>query len=399
MVRGRGCELYDADGRRWLDLCAGIAVCSLGHAHPAMVRAIAEQAACVMHVSNHFYNEHSIMLASELCRRTGFARAFFCNSGTEAVEALVKAARHYFFGLGDERRVRFVAFQQAFHGRTMGALALTASPKYREGFGPLSPVTHVPFGDLGAVEQAMGPDVCGIVVEPIQGEGGVIPAPEGFLSRLREIADAHGTLLLVDEIQTGVGRLGRFLGSDGTGARPDAVALAKGLAGGFPIGAMLTTDRLEGALPPGAHGSTFGGNALACATARAVLRVIEEEKVIESVVAKGAALGSMLKGLASEMPELCEGARGEGLLWGLVLRPEVSVRAVLRGALDRGVLLTPAGDRVVRFTPPLIITLAELEEGVRAVRGALAELPSPAASSPLHGRPSPAGRGANVRED
>lgn len=378
-VRGRGCELFDADGRRWLDLCAGVAVCSLGHAHPALARAIADQAARLMHCSNHFYNEPNILLAAELCRRTGFARAFFCNSGAEANEALVKIARHHFFSRGEPSRVRFIAFENAFHGRTLGALSLTGTPKYREGFGPLGPVTHVPYGDAAAVEGAMGGDVCAIVVESVQGEGGVVTAPEGFLAQLRYMADAHGALLLVDEVQTGVGRLGRFLGSDGTGASPDAVALAKGLGGGFPIGAVLTTQRLAGAMPVGTHGSTFGGNALASAAGLAVLRALDEGKIVEAVSTKGTALGSLLKALADELPDVCEGARGEGLLWGLVLRPDFAARTVVSRLQERGVLVIGAGERVLRFCPPLVVTIAELEEGVRTVREVLRELLSLAA--------------------
>jgi acetylornithine/N-succinyldiaminopimelate aminotransferase len=372
LVRGRGCELFDADGHRMLDLCAGIAVCVVGHAHPTLVRAIADQAATLMHVSNWFYNEPNIRAADALCRRTGFARAFFCNSGTEANEAMLKLARHHYYGLGQKDRMRVVAFENAFHGRTLGSLSMT--PKYREGFGPLGPTTHVAFGDAGAVERAMGPDVCAIIVEAVQGEGGVLPAPPGFLAKLRSIADAHGALLLADEIQTGVGRLGRFLGTEGTGARPDAVSLAKGLAGGFPIGAMLTTEKLAGALPPGSHGSTFGGNALAAAAALAVLRVLDEEKLIEGARTKGEALGAMLRQVARDMPDLIEGARGEGLLWGLVMRPGLVAREVLPLINDAGVLLTGAGENVLRFSPPLVVTVAQLEEGVHAVRRVLSEL-------------------------
>jgi acetylornithine/N-succinyldiaminopimelate aminotransferase len=374
IAKGRGCELFDADGRRWLDLCAGVAVSVVGHAHPALVRAIAAQAGEVMHVSNYFYNERNIQLADELCRRTGFDRAFFCNSGAEANEAMLKLARRHFYGLGQPERVRVVAFQNAFHGRTLGALAMTGTEKYREGFGPLGPVTHVAYGDAGAVERAMGPDVCAIIVEPLQGEGGVVPAPAGFLAKLRAIADAHGALLLVDEVQAGLGRLGRFLGSDGSGSKPDAIALAKGLAGGFPIGAMLTREALAGALPPGTHGSTFGGNALACAASLAVLHILDEEKLVDGARSKGEALGAMLQQVARELPAACEGARGEGLLRGLVLRPGYVAREVLPRVQEVGVLLTAAGERVLRFSPPLVVSIAELEEGVRAVRGVLADL-------------------------
>jgi acetylornithine/N-succinyldiaminopimelate aminotransferase len=344
----------------------------VGHAHPALAKAIAEQAATLMHVSNYFYNEPNVRLADELCRRTGFARAFFCNSGTEANEALLKLSRHHFHGLGQKERVRVVAFENAFHGRTLGALSMT--PKYREGFGPLGPTTHVPFGDAAAVERAMGPDVCAIIVEAIQGEGGVQPAPAGFLGKLREIADRHGVLLLADEIQTGIGRTGRLLATEGTGAKPDAVSLAKGLGGGFPIGAMLTTEKLAGALPPGTHGSTFGGNALASAAALAVLRILDEEKLVEGARTKGEALGAMLKQLAADVPEVVEGARGEGLLWGLVLRPGFVARDVVARAQDAGVLVTAAGDGVLRFSPPLVVTTADLEEGVRVIARVLSDL-------------------------
>jgi acetylornithine/N-succinyldiaminopimelate aminotransferase len=373
LVRGRGCELFDADGKRWLDLCAGVAVCTLGHAHPVLAAAVAEQAHAMTHVSNYFYNEPNIRLADELCRRTGMDRAFFCNSGAEANEAMLKLARHAFFARGEGERLRVVAFDNAFHGRTLGALSMTGTPKYREGFGPLGPVTHVPYGDLSAVERAMGADVCAVIVEPLQGEGGVLPAPAGFLAKLRETATAHGALLLVDEVQTGMGRLGRFLGSDGSGARPDAIALAKGLAGGVPIGAMLVREDLAGALPPGTHGSTFGGNPLASAASLAVLRVMDEDKLVDGARAKGEALGAMLRQLAADLPDVCEGARGEGLLWGLLLKPGNVAREVLPRVQEAGVLLTAAGERVLRFSPPLVVTIAELEEGVRAVRQALSK--------------------------
>jgi acetylornithine/N-succinyldiaminopimelate aminotransferase len=374
LVSGRGCEVFDADGRRWLDLCAGVAVCAVGHGHPELARAIGEQAARLMHVSNYFYNERNIQLADELCKRTGFARAFFCNSGTEANEALLKLARRHFFRAGASERARVVAFHNAFHGRTLGALSMTGTQKYREGFGPLGPVTHVPYGDAAAVEAAMGPDVCAIIVEPLQGEGGVLPAPAGFLAKLRAIADAHGSLLVCDEVQTGMGRLGRFLGSEGSGARPDAITMAKGLGGGFPIGAMLTTEALAGALPPGSHGSTFGGNALASAAALAVLRILDGENLVEGARTKGQALGEMLDRLARDLPDVCETARGEGLLWGLVLKPGFVAREVLPRVQEAGVLLTAAGERVLRFSPPLVVSVAELEQGVQALRAALVQL-------------------------
>lgn len=374
--RGRGCDLFDVDGRRWLDLCAGVAVCAVGHAHPKLVAAIAEQAARVAHVSNYFYNEQNVLLAGELCEKSGFDRAFFCNSGAEANEALFKLARRHFYAKGDTKRTRFIAFDNAFHGRTMGAVSLTGTPKYREGFGGVEGVTHVPYGDLEAVKSVLDGHVAAILVEPVQGEGGVLPAPPGFLQGLRDLADANGSLFLMDEVQTGIGRLGRWFGFQGTGVKPDAVALAKGLGGGFPIGAMLTTEALAGALPPGTHGSTFGGNPLASAAARAVLRILEEEKLVEGAKKKGEYLSAMLSALARELPNVCERERGEGLLRGLVLKKGFVVREILPKLADAGVLLTAAGERVLRFSPPLVVTEAELKEGVDAVRKVLSALPA-----------------------
>jgi acetylornithine/N-succinyldiaminopimelate aminotransferase len=381
LVRGKGCELFDMDDERWLDLCAGVAVCSVGHAHPALSQVIAEQAATLMHTSNYFYNEPNILLAVELTRRAGMDRAFFCNSGAEANEALLKLARHHFFGTGEKHRTRIIAFDNAFHGRTLGALSMTGTPKYREGFGELGAVTHVPYADVEAVKKAMGPDVAAIIVEPLQGEGGVFPAPPGFLKALRALCDETNALLLVDEVQTGVGRLGRFLGVETHGVQPDAIALAKGLGGGFPIGAMLTLEKFAGALPPGTHGSTFGGNPLASAAALAVLKNMDDEKLVEGAQEKGKALGRMLDELVQQYPTVCESARGEGLLRGLVLRPGFVARDVLPKVQESGVLLTAAGDRVLRFSPPLVVTVAQLEEGVRAVGEVCDELAAHAAAA------------------
>jgi acetylornithine/N-succinyldiaminopimelate aminotransferase len=372
--RGKGCELFDVDGRRWLDLCAGVAVCSVGHAHPKLVAALAEQAARVMHVSNYFYNEQNVLLADELATRSGMSRAFFCNSGAEANEAMFKLARRHFYAKG-EKKMRFVAFHNAFHGRTMGAVSLCGTPKYREGFGAVEGVTHVAYGDLEAVAAELKKgDVCAVIVEPVQGEGGVLPPPAGFLEGLRDLTTQNGALLLLDEVQTGIGRTGHWFGFQATGVKPDAIALAKGLGGGFPIGAMLTTEELATALPPGTHGSTFGGNPFASAAARAVLSIIEEEKLVEGAKTKGEKLSAMLADVARELPEVCEGERGQGLLRGLVLRQGFVVRDILPKLAEAGVLLTAAGERVLRFTPPLVITEPELAEGVAAVKRVLASL-------------------------
>ncbi|MEJ7730921.1 MAG: acetylornithine/succinylornithine family transaminase [Polyangiaceae bacterium] len=375
LARGRGCELWDTAGKRYLDMYAGVAVASLGHAHPRLTATIAEQAARLMHTSNYFFNEENVRLAGELCDRTGYDRAFFCNSGAEANEAMLKLGRRYHFARGDDKRTRFIAFHQSFHGRTMGAVTLTGNPKYHEGFGPMmGGVTHVAYGDLPAVEKEMGPDVAAIFVETVQGEGGVLPAPPGFLAGLRALCDRSGALLLVDEVQTGIARTGKMLGSDHEGVRGDAIALAKGLGGGFPIGAMLVRAELAGALPPGSHGSTFGGNPLASAAARTVLAVIEEEGLLGQVTRRGDQLARGLADIAARRPNLAVGERGRGLLRGLRLAPGVDPRKALDAARERGVLLTVAGADVLRFTPPLIVGEAHIDEALSAVDAALGSL-------------------------
>jgi acetylornithine/N-succinyldiaminopimelate aminotransferase len=371
---GKGCELFDTEGRRYLDMAAGVAVCSLGHAHPRYVAAISEQVGRLGHVSNYFYNEQNVLLAAELCRRTGLARAFFCNSGAEANEALLKVARRHFHARGEPERYRFIAFDNSFHGRTMGALALTGQAKYQQGFGPgVGGVTHVPYGDIDAVKKAMGKDVAAVIVETVQGEGGVLPAPEGFLKELRAACDEHGALLLADEIQTGAGRTGTFLSLEQHGIKADAISMAKGLGGGFPIGVMLCGEHLAGALPPGTHGSTFGGNPLASAAALAVLEVLDAEGLIEGALRKGEHLSRRLSQLAEKMPQKFEGERGRGLLRALIMKPGIDGREALGRIRDRGVLLTVAGERGLRFTPPLIVTERELDEAVAGVEAAFSE--------------------------
>ncbi|SRR6266545_972523 len=377
-VRGKGCELWDKAGKRYLDLAAGVAVSSLGHAHPRYVAALSEQVGRLVHMSNYFYNEPNILLASELCRRTGMDRAFFCSTGTEANEALLKLARHYFFGKGQKDRYRIIAFEEAFHGRTLGALSMTGRAKYREGFGPYEGgVTHVAYGDVAAVRRAMGPDVAAIVAEPVQGEGGVVPAPPDFLAELRAIADEAGALLLLDEVQTGIGRTGSFLACQAAGVVPDAIALAKGLGGGFPVGAMLCREHLAGALPPGSHGSTYGGNALASTAALTVLAVLDEENLVEGARKKGNYLSKALSAVCARHPDLVGPERGQGLLRAVPLKAGVEPRSVLAALRERGVLLIVAGDAAIRFCPPLVVTEAELDEGVRTFDDVLASLRRP----------------------
>ncbi len=374
LSRGRGLEVWDTDGKRYLDFAAGVAVCALGHAHPSYVAAVGEQVARLGHVSNYFYNEPNIRLAGELCRRTGMDRALFCNSGAEANEALLKLARRHFFAKGETDKVRFVAFDGSFHGRTMGALALTGQAKYQAGFGPgVGGVTHVPYGDLDAVRAAMGPDVAAILVEPVLGEGGVVPAPAGFLAGLRALADEHGALLLADEIQTGVGRTGKFLGHEHDGVRVDALSLAKGLGGGFPVGAMVCRESLAGALPPGTHGSTYGGNPLASAAALSVLSILDAEGLVARAAEQGEALSRGLAAIAARLPEKVERERGRGLLRALVLRGAPDLRSLSGRLRERGLLVTVAGERALRFTPPLIVSAAQITEALSVVEAVLAE--------------------------
>lgn len=376
LTRGEGCRVWDADGRAYLDLYAGIAVCVLGHAHPAIVKAVSEQVARLGHVANYFYTDRQLELAAAMAQRTGLERVFFCNSGAEANEGALKLARHWQTSQGDRERKDIIATWHSFHGRTMGALAMTGQPKYWSGLGPmLDGVSHVAYGDLDAMQRRVNDRTAAIIVEPIQGEGGVLPAPEGYLAGLRKLCDDSGVLLIFDEIQTGIGRTGRFLASQHDGVLPDVVTLAKGLAGGVPIGVFSARERLADALPPGSHGSTFGGNPLAAASALAVLETLDREGLIEGAVVKGEHLAKRLGEIAKKHPDAATGARGKGLMAGLVLADGVDPRGVLSALRDRGVLLTLAGERVLRFVPALTVTIAELDEGLDAVEAVLANAP------------------------
>ncbi|HYO95451.1 MAG TPA: acetylornithine transaminase [Polyangiaceae bacterium] len=372
LARGEGALVWDTAGKRYLDFYAGIAVSVLGHAHPALVRAISEQSARLLHVSNYFFNEPNVRLAEKLCQLTGLDRAFFCNSGTEAIEASLKLVRRHFWTQGQPERLRVIAFDNSFHGRTLGALAATGQNKYKEGFGSLPNVTHVPYGDLQAVRETLAADVAAILVEPIQGEGGVLPAPPGFLGELRRLADENGALLIADEIQTGVGRTGTFLSMQQAEVLPDVVALAKGLGGGIPIGAMLCKQALAEALPPGSHGSTFGGNPLASAAALAVLEVLESDGLMQQARVRGDYLAARLRAVAERQPQRVASARGRGLLQALVLAADVDARAVLGRAQDAGLLVTIAGGQALRFSPPLVVTEAQIDEGVAILEQVLA---------------------------
>lgn len=372
LERGEGSLVWDSEGRRYIDLYAGIAVSALGHAHPALTRAICEQAGKLLHQTNYFLTVPNVRLAERLCELTGMQRAFFCNSGTEANEAALKLVRRHFYDLGQTERYRVIAFDNAFHGRTLGALSVTGQAKYKEGFGPVGGVTHVPFGDLEATKRAMGPDVAAIITEPIQAEGGLFVAPPGFLAGLRRLCTESGAFLILDEIQTGMGRTGTFLYSQGVDVRPDVVTMAKALGGGVPIGAMLCQGALAAALPPGSHGTTFGGNPLASAAALATLSVIEAEGLVERSKQLGRHLQERLDAIVLGRSAAAE-RRGLGLLQGLVLKDGISPKEPLTRLRDAGVLVTLAGGNVLRFTPALNIASDVLDEGLDVTDRVLGE--------------------------
>jgi acetylornithine/N-succinyldiaminopimelate aminotransferase len=372
-TEGKGCRLTDADGKRYLDLCAGIAVISVGHAHPELARAIAEQSARLMHVSNLFFNDRAIELADALRKRTPFSRFFFCNSGAEANETLLKLARRYHWGRGDKQRTKIVTALSSFHGRSMGALTMTGQLKYQEGMGPMvGDVEHVPYGDLEALARVVDARTAAVVLEPVQGEGGVVAGSKEYLRGARELCDRSGALFLLDEVQTGFGRTGRFLAQEWSGVVPDACALAKGIAGGFPLGAVGFRETLKDALPPGSHGTTYGGNALACAAGLAVLRIFDEEQLVQNAERVGAHLGEKLQALAADasLPAAFE-ARGLGLLRGVAIADAYDPAPILADVRSRGVLVSIAGGNVIRISPPLCINVDEIDEGLRVLESAL----------------------------
>jgi len=379
VARGRGAEVWDVAGRRYLDMTAGIAVCGLGHAHPGFTARVTEQLGRLVHVSNLFFNEQGILAADQIVRRSFADRVFWCNSGGEANEAALKLARRWQAVVaGKPERTTIVSTHGSFHGRTMATVAITGQPKYREGFGPLvEPVDFIPFGDLDAAAIVLEKrEACCIIVEPIQAEGGIIAAPPGYLAGLRGLCDATDTLLIFDEVQTGVGRTGRWWGHLHDGVTPDVMTLAKGLGGGVPIGAMCATDRAAAGLaarPGGAvpHASTFGGNPLACAAANAVFELIDAERLLDNVVAVGEYLAGRLAELKAKYPDDVVEVRGRGLLRGI--RIVGNVAALNARCREGGVLLSLAGADVLRFAPPFVIERHHVDEAIATVDAALAD--------------------------
>jgi acetylornithine/N-succinyldiaminopimelate aminotransferase len=369
--RALGARIWDVDGKRYLDMLSGIAVCSLGHCHPDVVATLKEQAERLWHVSNVFYNEPHIALADALARASGLDRAFFSNSGAEANEALIKLARKVQHDRGKPERYEIIAFQSSFHGRTLATVAATGQPKYQQGFEPMpAGFVHVPYGDLDAVKKAVGPHTAAILVECIQGEGGVRVAPAGFVRALRELCDAQGLLLLVDEVQTGMGRTGTLFAYQHEGVLPDAFSLAKALGNGFPIGAMLCTEKAGQSLTAGTHGSTFGGNALGAAVAGTVLRLINTPQMLASVQQKGAYLADGLRRIQTKLAGKVVDVRGRGLLVGIEVPGDAA--AVVARCREAGMLVNTAGEKTVRLAPPFVISLEELDEALAVLERALA---------------------------
>ncbi|HVZ14908.1 MAG TPA: aspartate aminotransferase family protein [Bauldia sp.] len=370
-ARGDGVWLETTDGRRMLDFCAGIAVSSLGHGHPALMKALTEQAGKIWHTSNLFQVPEQVAFAAKLCAVSFADKVFFCNSGAEAVECAIKTARRYQFVSGHPERFRIISFSGAFHGRTIATLAATGNPKYAEGFGPMPEgFDHVPMGDLAALKQAIGPETAAIIVEPLQAEGGVRLVPSQFLRELRALCDQHGLMLIFDEVQSGMGRTGKLFAHQWSGVTPDIMPVAKGIGGGFPLGACLATAEAAKGMTPGTHGSTFGGNPLAMAVGKAALDVISEEPFLEHVRQIGLYLKQRLASVADSHPDLVAEVRGEGLLVGL--RCLVPVGDVVAAARDAGLITASAGENVLRLLPPLVVTNGEVDEAIARLETALA---------------------------
>jgi len=363
-VEGRGARIVDVDGNAYTDLTAGWGVTCIGHCHPVLVAAIADQAGRLMQTTNMFYNLPQLDLIEALAEITpqALTRSFIVSSGTEAVEGALKLA-HRATG-----RSNFVSTQNSFHGRTLGALRVIGQARHRKPYEQLMlPAKVVPFDDLSAMRAAVTSDVAAVIVEPIQGEGGVNVPSDGYLAGLREICDAAGALLILDEVQTCMGRTGTMLALEHEGVSPDVITLGKGLGGGFPVAAFLTTDEVAKTVQLGDHGATYGGNPVACAAANAVLRVLDEEKLVARSASLGAKLALRLRGFASEHPDLVEEVRGRGLLHGIALRDADFAPSIPLAATERGVLVNVAAGRVVRFFPALNIPEDELFPAVDAV--------------------------------
>ncbi|KEA65413.1 Acetylornithine aminotransferase [Marinobacterium lacunae] len=375
-VRGKGSRLWDQEGREYIDFAAGIAVNALGHCHPALLNALKTQADKVWHLSNVFTNEPALELAKKMTGRTFAEQVFFCNSGAEANEAAFKLARKYAHDNFSGDKHEIIAFHQAFHGRTLFTVSVGGQAKYREGFEPVpAGISHVPFNDIEALRAAISEHTCAVVMEPIQGEGGVIPADPEFAKAVRTLCDEHQALLIFDEVQTGVGRSGALYAYESLGVTPDILTSAKGLGGGFPIGAMLTTKKVGASFGVGSHGTTYGGNPLGCSVAKAVLDVVDTPETLDGVQRRHDLIVERLEAINAQHHCFSQ-IRGKGLLLGAELSPRWQGRGgdVLAAAREQGLMLLIAGPNVLRFTPSLIIPEDDIQQGMDRLERAIETL-------------------------
>ncbi|WP_281707779.1 aspartate aminotransferase family protein [Phaeobacter italicus] len=360
-VKGEGAWLIEADGRRFLDLAAGIAVNALGHAHPALVKALSEQAENLWHVSNLYHIPQQQALADRLVEHSFADTVFFTNSGTESCELAVKMARKYFYEKDQPERVEIITFSGSFHGRSSAGISAAGSEKMTKGFGPMLPgFVHLTFGDLDGVTNAISDKTAAILIEPVQGEGGIRPVPDAELKALRQICDAHGLLLILDEVQCGVGRTGKLFAHEWAGITPDIMMVAKGIGGGFPLGAVLATEEAASGMTAGTHGSTYGGNPLGCAVGCAVMDHVSDPAFLAEVNRKAGLLRQKLEGLVASHSEVFEEVRGTGLMLGLkCVAPNIDV---VNAGYDNEVVTVPAADNVIRLLPPLTLTDDDIDE-------------------------------------
>jgi len=382
LERGSGCRVWDTEGREYLDFVAGIATCTLGHAHPAMVEAVMKQIQTLHHVSNLYYTTAQGELAKWLVENSCADRAFFCNSGAEANEGAIKLARKYAHTVRGIANPVIITAHASFHGRTLATLTATGQPKYHKGFSPLVPgFEYVPYNDIAALEQAIAdldqdqPRVAAILLEALQGEGGVRPGDRTYFQRIREICNERGILLICDEVQVGMGRSGKLWGFENLEIEPDIFTSAKGLGGGIPIGALLCKESCN-IFQPGDHASTFGGNPFACAVALAVCQTLESDHLLQNAQERGEQLRTGLQAIAQRYPEKVADVRGWGLINGLEIQSEIDLTSaqVVQSGINQGVLMVPAGPKVVRFVPPLIVSAAEIDQALHAVDQAFATL-------------------------
>ncbi|MFY9240121.1 MAG: aspartate aminotransferase family protein [Roseovarius sp.] len=374
-VRGAGSWLFEEDGRRFLDLAAGIAVNALGHAHPALVAALTEQAGALWHTSNLYKIPAQQELADRLTDATFADTVFFTNSGTEACELAVKMARKHFFDKGQPRRTDIIAFEGAFHGRSAAGIAAAGSEKMTHGFGPLLPgFKHLPWGDHEALTAAITDTTAAILIEPVQGEGGIRPLPDQCLKGLRDLCDSHRILLILDEVQCGMGRTGRLFAHEWAGVEPDIMMVAKGIGGGFPLGAVLATENAASGMTAGTHGSTYGGNPLACAVGNAVMEHVADPAFLADVRARAGLFRQGLEGLVATHPDVFEGVRGSGFMLGL--KCKILNTDVVNAAYDVHLCTVPAADNVVRLLPPLTIDADEITEALKRLDSAAQALSS-----------------------